>query len=104
MASNNSSVGTELKINVHIEPFGRLHMSDYDFDVKFYVYANRSVTKTKETMIEVDEDNFIACFDSALLGAGKIKARVTAYIPDEDFPDGFRTEIREGDTGVTIDA
>lgn len=98
-----ASVGTEVKINVHAEPIGRLHMDDYDFEVKFYIYTNKSVTRCKEDLIRVDRDNYIALIDSALLGAGKIKAKVTAYIPDSDFPDGLRTEVFTGTTDITID-
>ena len=36
-----SALGTELKINVHVEPIDGLHMSEYDFECVFFVYKNR---------------------------------------------------------------
>lgn len=53
-------------------------------------------------MVKVDDDNYVACFDSSQLGAGKIMCRVTAYIPDADFEDGLRKEVETVETNVTI--
>lgn len=97
-----SNIGTELKINVHVEPIDGYHMSDYGFACRFYIYTNRYVEVRKEEMIKVDEDNYIACIDSGKLGAGAILMRITAQIPDADFPDGLRTEVETVSTGVTI--
>lgn len=95
-----SSLGTEFKINVHVEPIDGLHMSDYDFTCRFYIYSY--VELTKNEMIKVDDDNYIACIDSSKLGVGPIMMCITAKIPDADFPDGFRTEIETVPTGVCI--
>ncbi|WP_296122606.1 hypothetical protein [uncultured Bacteroides sp.] len=97
-----SSIGTELKINVHVEPIDGFHMSDYDFTCRFYIYANRYVELGKSEMIRMDDDNYIACIDSSKLGTGNIMMRIMAYIPDADFSDGFRTEVETVDTMVII--
>lgn len=97
-----SSIGTELKINVHIERLDGYRMSDIDFTCDFYVYTNRKITVKKDSMIKVDDDNYVACVDSTKLGVGKIMCRVTAYIPDADFEDGLRKEIDTVETNVTI--
>lgn len=97
-----SSLGTEFKINVHVEPIDGLHMSDYDFTCRFYIYTNRNVEISKSEMIRVDDDNYIACIDSSKLGVGTIMMRITAQIPDADFPDGLRTEIETISTGLVI--
>ncbi len=97
-----SSIGTELKINVHVEPIDGFHMSDYDFTCRFYIYANRYVELEKSEMIRMDDDNYIACIDSSKLGTGNIMMRIMAYIPDADFSDGFRTEVETVDTMVII--
>lgn len=100
-----SVLGTELKINLHVEPINGLHMSDYDFECRFYVYTNKYVVVSKTDMKEVDSDNYIALITSELankIGRGAIKMRITAHIPDSDFPDGMRTEIAEVCTGVVI--
>lgn len=85
-------IGTELKINVHIEPIGDLHMSDYDFTAKFYTKAVKTVVVHKQDMIQVDEDNYIALVDTKTMTAGIIQMVVQAEMPDADFPDGLRTE------------
>lgn len=97
-----SNVGTELKINVHVEPIDGFHMSDYDFSCRFCIYTNRYVELGKEEMIKVDDDNYIACIDSGQLGAGLVMMRITARIPDADFPDGLRTEVETVSTEVRI--
>lgn len=100
-----SALGTELKINVHVEPIDGYHMSDYDFECQFYVYTNKSATISKADMIKVDDDNYLALITSELaqkIGRGAIRMRLTAHIPDFDFSDGLRTEIAEVCTGVVI--
>lgn len=97
-----SSLGTELKINVHLDRLDGYRMSDIDFTCDFYVYTNRRVTVAKEQMIKADDDDYVALVDSSKLGTGTIKCRVTTYIPDADFVDGIRTEIEEVNTGITI--
>lgn len=97
-----SSIGTELKINVHLDRLDGYRMSDIDFSCEFYVYTNRKVSVSKEQMIKVDDDNYIACVDSTQLGVGKIMCRVTANIPDADFDDGIRKEVDTADTNIII--
>ena len=55
-----TGIGTDLKINVQLEPFGDLHMSDYDFSAKFYTRAIKPVVVHKSDMLRVDNDNYIA--------------------------------------------
>ena len=97
-----SSIGTELKINLHIEPLDGWRMKDYDFHAEFFIYANRVEKVDKSAMIESDPDNYVALVDTARLGTGEIRVRLTAYIPDNDFPDGLRTEVVNMPTGITI--
>lgn len=96
-----SSLGTELKINVHIEPIDGCTMDDFDFRCRFYIYTNRYVEIRKEEMIRVDENNYVACI-SHKMGIGPVMMRITAYIPDEDFPNGIRTEVETVSTGINI--
>ena len=100
-----SALGTEFKINVHVEPIDGLHMSDYDFECEFFAYTNRGVKIPKSRMRKVDDDNYLAMITTELgktIGRGTLKLRLTAYIPDDDFEDGVRTEVAEVCTGVTI--
>lgn len=90
-----SALGTEFKLNVHLEPLDGLHMSDYDFEVALYVYTNRKVVFQKSKLKKVDDDNYLLMVETAdalRIGRGRINAEITAYIPDNDFSDGLRTE------------
>ena len=90
-----SALGTEFKLNVHLEPLNGLHMSDYDFEVALYVYTNRKVVFQKSKLKKVDDDNYLLMVETAdalRIGRGRINAEITAYIPDSDFSDGLRTE------------
>lgn len=99
-----SALGTEFKLNVHLEPIDGFHMSDYDFDCAFFVFANRKVIIPKSKMRRVDDDNYLVMIetsDAMRIGRGKIRVEITAYIPDSDFSDGIRTEKLELCTDVT---
>mgnify|MGYP006967262175 CR=1 FL=1 len=97
-----SALGTEFKINVHVEPIDGMHMSGYDFECEFYCYRNKTIKVSKRDMVMVDEDNYVALVDSAKIGAGKVNLLFTAYIPDDDFSDMLRTEVAYVETGITI--
>ena len=100
-----SSLGTELKINVHVEPIDGYHMEDSDFACSFYVYEDRRVEVSKSSMQRVDSDNYMALLVSAdgrRIGSGRIMMEITAYVPDGDFADGVRIEKAVTCTGVTI--
>lgn len=95
-------IGSEVKINVNIEPLkaniGRdnerdITMREYDFTCEFFTNDNHKIPITKQQMQEYDENNYIAKLDTTeLVYEGYIKILVTARIPDEDFSDGLRTE------------
>lgn len=56
----------------------------------------------KSECIKIDKDNYVILVDTSLLGAGDIKAKVIANIPDFDFPDTVRTEVVALDLGITV--
>lgn len=98
-----SNVGTEYKINIGMKPMGEIHLSDCNFSATFYVNSSKQLEIDKDSMIKVDDDNYIARVDSTKTGAGDLKAKVTVHLPDADFDDGFRTEVVTIPTGITID-
>lgn len=97
-----SALGTELKINVHVEPIDGLHMSDYDFECVFFVYKNRPLVVKKNEMTKVDEDNYIAKVDSAKVGTGNLMMKFVADIPDSDMNDGLRKEVELVNLNIPI--
>lgn len=100
--SNTSISGTQIKINIHIDPLGSLHMSDYDFECKFYIFPKKSIIVKKTQMVKVDDDNYLALVDSTGLGVGRLHMTLTAQIPDEDFNNSTRREIACVDTEIDI--
>ena len=114
MARQRIIIGTELKLNVNVEP---LHgagistsMSDYDFDIilssgsinkKSIVFSKKNDTLSSG-MRKVDDNNYLVAFDTTELALGKIMVRIKAYIPDGDFKDGKRTEMDDVDTGIEL--
>lgn len=104
MATINESpfIGTELKLNIHIEPIGFTTMDDYDFEVEVYCSPKRPIVIQKSDAIRIDSDNYVVLVDTNVVGAGNLKCKVTAQIPDGDFPDQLRTEVVCIDTGINI--
>ena len=84
-------LGTELKFLVEITAQG-FSMVDDDFIVAIARGPNVRVF-TKGELIQDENDKFYCCFDTAEFGSGLYKAVITAYVPDDDFEDGFRTEV-----------
>lgn len=106
MATSNNKMtpflGTELKINVNIEPIGDVTMDDYDFVVEMYCSPKKVVTITKSEAIRIDNRNYVVIVDTNEVGAGELKCKVTAQVPDGDFPDALRTEVVAINTDITI--
>ena len=96
------ALGTELKINVHVEPIDGLHMSGYDFECVFFVYKNRSLVVRKNDMTKMDDDNYIAKVDTEKVGVGSLKMKFIAEIPDSDMNDGLRKEVELVDLNIPI--
>ena len=96
------TIGTELKLNINIQPMDSLSMDDYDFEVEVYCTPKKSIIIQKSSAIKVDENNYIILVDTNAVGVGRIKCKVTAQIPDADFIDDYRTEVVCADTGIDV--
>lgn len=79
-----------------------MSMENYDFKVQCFTSARKVVTIDKAKAIKVDADNYKICVDTNGIGSGALRCRITAYLPDDDFPDKLRTEVVEVDTNITI--
>lgn len=102
MKNESPFIGTELKLNIHIEPIGDTTMDDYDFEVEVFCSPKKPIIIPKENTIRVDSDNYVVLVDTNIVGAGDLKCKVTAQVPDWDFPDQLRTEVVCIDTGINI--
>jgi len=103
MDNNSVFIGTELKLNLHIEPINNITMDDFDFEVEVFTSTKKVATITKAECKREDESNYIMFIDTDELGVGEIKCKVTAHIPDADFvDDGFRDEVLGINTGIFV--
>lgn len=98
-----SSVGTEYKINVKMEPMGEIHLANCEFEAQFYTSPLKGQIIPKSKMIEVDSDKYLALVDSKETGPGELMMRISIDLPDADFNDGARTEVHVINTGIRID-
>ena len=88
-------VGTGLKFAVTITAEG-FSMEEDDFTVEFRC-GRKKLEFSKEDMSIGEDGAFIANVDTSLLGAGTLSVVTTAYVPDEDWDGGIRTEIDKQD-------
>lgn len=102
MTNNKYHIGTEMKLNISVDPIGDITMETYDFVIDVFCSPSKVLTISKKDAIKVDANNYILLIDTTALGTGKVKVKLTAIIPDDDFSDGFRTEIAIVDTGINI--
>lgn len=91
MANNFPYLGTDLKYRLAIEAEGFSMVSDY-FNVVITNGVN-SIKITKDDCATDGQGNYYIMFNSSDLGPGVVKAIITAYVPDNDFPDSFREEV-----------
>lgn len=71
--------------------------SGFDMDLNYFVVSVYCGGITKEfakpdLTRDTDTGSWYLCFDTTPFRPGLMTATVTAYVPDEDFPDGLRTE------------
>lgn len=103
MKNNNECVlGTQLKLKINIDPLGTLHMDEYDFECKFFVFQKKAVILNKSDMVKLDSDNYLALIDTTPLGIGNLHITLTAYIPDYDFGGDTRKEVVCVPTDINI--
>ena len=67
-------------------------MEDDDWKVVFQC-GRKSVEVTKAEASIGEDDTFYVNVDTSLLGAGTLTATTYAYIPDDDWAGGIRTEV-----------
>lgn len=100
----NSVKGTKFKLNISMPPIDDYHLANVDWNVLVFTDNGiKTLTVDKRDAIYIDDDNYVICVDTSLVGAGMYFTTLTAYIPDTDFNDGIRPEKRTVYTGVIID-
>lgn len=99
-----AALGTELKLNITANLGEHLHLCDVNFTTVFYSKpeTGRQVVINKDELVEIDDDNYVAIVDTDKIGTGEYWMKLFVYIPDEDCPDGYRTEVVNVPTGVKV--
>lgn len=87
---NQYYIGTDLKFLFNIECSG-FSMDEDEYEITLVCGKQRMVVPPSQ--IVVDGENHYLCLDSKMLGQGLVKLVVKAHVPDDDFPDGKRTEV-----------
>jgi len=85
--------GTELKFTLDIQSEG-FSMADDDFKVVIK-NTKKSVTIPKSDMILDENENYLFTVDTGFMGTGEYWITTIAYVPDDDFDDGLRTEVQK---------
>lgn len=87
-------LGTELKIAISSST---VDLTKCEFTVEVFTRPNKRVNLSKADLKPIPGTaSFLAVVDSSELGTGGyINVVLTAYIPDSDCADGFRTEVVE---------
>lgn len=81
-------VGTDLKFLISIEASG------FSMDEDHYSIVLRCGGKeVPGDVVEGDNNEHYLIIDSSQFSSGTLKMIVYAEVPDEDFPDGARTEV-----------
>ena len=93
MEKNKPFAGTDLKYLLEIEAEG-FSMQDNDF--KIVIHTNRGNKEIKKEDMRLTEDEeFIFTVNTKELGAGEYILETIAYVPDDDFDSGIRTEVQK---------
>ena len=88
-------LGTELKFALSIESEGfSMETDDFKVVVKS-TKKKKEIVITKEEMLIDENEKYLFLIDTEELGIGEYWIYVYAYVPDEDFPDGIRTEVQK---------
>lgn len=96
-------LGTECKVKITLPQVGEYTPYQYTFDVELYVNPkNRLVVEWSSCIPVEGAFDFIVPFDSAKVGVGDMTVEVVAYIPDDHFEDGLRTERIRIESVATI--
>lgn len=100
----NPVVGTGIKLSISMTPVNDISLKSVDWEV--LVCSDKGFKELvipKEDAVYIDDDTYVICVDTNLIGPGRYYTTITVYIPDDDFDKGFRLERHKSFTGVTID-
>ena len=107
MAQVKTLQGTVLKLalNFSFPASESVTLDTIDFYTEWYCDKGRVLRLDKGALVRVLEEDvpvWYAFIDTGVVGKGYLRMRLHASIPDDDAPNGIRTEYAEIDTGIII--
>lgn len=94
--------GSKVKVAVWAGLPSDLHLSGVDFFCEFIASMGKQKV-TKDDMVMIDDDNYIAVVDTAKTGTGELFLKIHVELPDSDVQDtGIRPEIAVTPTGIRV--
>lgn len=91
MATESAYIGQELKYALTMEAEGfSIDTDNYRID---FVCGKKTVSKNPEDILMDETGQYYVTLNTSGFKPGDLYAIVYAFVPDEDFPDGLRTEI-----------
>lgn len=84
---------SEEEVNIHLYPIDGYTMDEYDFTCEIFCSSTRKQILSKSDLRRVDENNYVAIVETAKIGVGKVKIRVLARVPNDNFDDGYRDVV-----------
>jgi len=95
--------GTQFKFLVHLDPVAEDHLIEHLVECRFHTLYGRGVIVLPRDMTVIDGDNATCIVDSQHLTPGDVFCRVVAKVPDQTSPTGYRLQIEDTYTGLSID-
>lgn len=91
LAMDSVILGTELKYAIELISQG-FSMDEDDFTI--YIMKGRNIVKEyAKSDLRVENGTYLLCINTEEIGLGSFDVAAKAEVPDDHFPDGFRTEI-----------
>ena len=92
MTSDFAYIGEELKFAVKLTAQG-FSMDDNNFEFVLSCGKTEITVPKGDVLRDIQGNYYLAIDTSVFKKPGDLYATAYAYVPDEDFPDGYRTEI-----------
>ena len=105
-------MGSTIKVAFELSNLPDCEMRDCDFCVDIWVsdkndrkqsVPDDALHFTKELMVDVDNNTYIAEVKTGLLKRGYVIGRIVAQVPDSECPSGWRTDIEQAVANIIIE-
>lgn len=102
----NVFLGTEIKLNIKIDPIENQTMDDFYWEVEAYTSSKKCVKLTSENaehrIGNGDDVSYIMIVDTSILGVGDILCRITVHLKDSQIGNETRKEVVIINPDITI--